>query len=357
MRRLLAALLVSLAVAACDGGPRHIPGGPVAPRTFFVSTHGYGTACLKSAPCGDLLTAMKIVNAGDSVVLLPGSYPVQSLGRPAGAAQFARDVVVMPAVPGTVTLAGIRLTAAHVVLRGVRIAGGLVSVEASHVTVDSVDVDGLGVDGGGRLAHQFAGVVVIGVVDDVTVSNSYIHGMVDRDGIDVGDASDRQRHLTFTGNRVDAAKEGPLKHHTDCFQVFGGQSDVTLTGNTFRGCSNSAVFLQAATAPVRDVRVADNLFVGCSPRGTGTCGYFTVYVQGVRGQSISDVTMTHNTIVGDVDFTTHPDHFSYNVLTGGYGYNECGGAWEDHNVIGTPPQRHYCPHGDTGQGDVSPPPR
>jgi hypothetical protein len=294
---------------------------------------------------------MATVADGGIVLLMPGSYPVQSLGRQPRMASFSRDVTVMPA-GGAVTLAGVRLTAPHVVLQGVRVAGGVVSVEASDVTVDGVDVDGLDIDGGGPSVRQFAGVVVIGTVNDVTVENTTIHGMVDRDGINVGDGSDRQQHLVFTGNRVYGTTEGPLGHHTDCFQLFGGQSDVTVSHNIFRGCSNSELFLQAATAPIHSVQVTDNTLVGCSPTGHGTCGYFTVYLQGVRGQHITAVTMTRNTIVGNVDFTTLPDHFSYNVLTGGYGYNNCGGSWEDHNVIGTPPQPHYCPHGLRGQGDI-----
>jgi MYXO-CTERM domain-containing protein len=177
-RRILNAVALSVALPSTASA-----------ATYYVATGGDdGGAGDMSAPWSTLQHAADTVGAGDTVIVLPGSYAgfhLESSGMDGAPIVFsAEDGVEItsenPTTPDGINLEG----ASHVVVEGFTVNGmeraGLRAVTADHVTFRNNHADANGRWG-----------ILTGFVDDLLVEGNFTSGSLDEHGIYVSNSGDR----------------------------------------------------------------------------------------------------------------------------------------------------------------------
>jgi MYXO-CTERM domain-containing protein len=157
--------------------------------TYYVSTSGDdGNAGDMSAPWSTLQHAAETVGAGDTVIVLPGSYAgfhLESSGMEGAPIVFSAEEGVEISSENETTPDGINLEgASYVVIEGFTVNGmeraGLRAVTADHVTFRNNRADANGRWG-----------ILTGFVDDLLIEGNFTSGSLDEHGIYVSNSGDR----------------------------------------------------------------------------------------------------------------------------------------------------------------------
>lgn len=341
-----------------------------------------------SVPCGTVANAVHWSTSGAAIYLLSGNYSKQYTaynGSHNLGSGWTKNVVIQPFPGDDVTMNGLNLDSAHVTAYNLYFAGSL-SVNGLGSGADHDEING----GAGACTSLGDSVIMtaaliaqknctdgvgglgVGSSNDVFVTNTLIHDVIDKDGIDVGDGSNLSSGITISGNVEEQLRTGPKGNHEDCLQFYGGQSNINITNNYFNGCSNSEIFMTASRGSITNANIENNTLVPCyAPVNGGThgkagCGWFAFYddvqnfncpvVNHVRQQcdTESGINIHNNDIIGAAVLHGNLiDSFSHNVFSGPWGYSNCGGSWESYNLVQIGPQKQYCPNGlSNGTGDV-----
>ena len=212
------------------------------------------------APSGGIATAGSTgVPAGTSLTASKGDLSITKDGT----------VVEGKDISGTVWI-----DADDVTIRSSRITGkgfAVVQVKngSTNVSIENVEIDGLGAQAGS-----------MGVIGPADVSGSDVRGV--ENGLTPGSGS------VLKGNYVHDLK-APGSPHYDGVQIDGGLSGITLSGNyvdLHEHTQTSAVMIDNYFGPISNIRVDGNRLVG---------GGYTVYSDGqFTGGSITGVSFTNN---------------------------------------------------------------
>ena len=203
-------------------------------RTFYVATTGSdGNAGSSGSPWRTLQHAADVVQAGDLVIVKPGSYAgfeLETSGTQANPIEFRAEagVVINVAIP--VRGDGINIEGASwIVIQGFTVNGmphaGIRSVLNHHVTIR----------GNTANANGFWGVLT-GFSDDVVIEDNTTSNSVNEHGIYVSNSADRpiiRRNHSFGNNANGIHMNGDI--FSDCdgcgIVVDGIISDALVEGN------------------------------------------------------------------------------------------------------------------------------
>jgi MYXO-CTERM domain-containing protein len=157
--------------------------------TYYVATSGDDdNAGNMGAPWATLQHAAETVGAGDTVIVLPGSYAgfhLESSGMEGAPIVFSAEEGVEISSENPTTPDGINLEgASHVVVEGFTVNGmeraGLRAVTADHVTFRNNHADANGRWG-----------ILTGFVDDLLIEGNFTSGSLEEHGIYVSNSGDR----------------------------------------------------------------------------------------------------------------------------------------------------------------------
>jgi hypothetical protein len=157
--------------------------------TYYVATSGNDDgAGSMSEPWATLQHAAETIGAGDTVVVLPGSYAgfhLESSGMDGAPIVFSAEEGVEISSENPTTPDGINLEgASHVVVEGFTVNGmeraGLRAVTADHVTFRNNHADANGRWG-----------ILTGFVDDLLIEGNFTSGSLEEHGIYVSNSGDR----------------------------------------------------------------------------------------------------------------------------------------------------------------------
>jgi MYXO-CTERM domain-containing protein len=171
--------------------------GTAAAATYYVATTGDdGDSGDMGAPWATLQHAADTVGAGDTVIVLAGSYVgfnLESSGMDGAPITFSAQSGVSISAENPTTPDGINLEgASYVVVEGFTVNGmeraGLRAVTADHVTLRNNRADANGRWG-----------ILTGFVDDLLIEGNFTSGSLDEHGIYVSNSGDRP---VIRGNRV-----------------------------------------------------------------------------------------------------------------------------------------------------------
>jgi hypothetical protein len=269
----LTALAVSVAAAVALA---LLPAMPAqAAVTITASPTGSGTACSATAPCS-AVTALLKARAGDTVVLLAGSYGTPVLKGTGGTT--SAPIRVRPATGALVSFSKVQTYVPNVIWSGLTVTSLLyVYPQAVNTVVENFTM---------AKAGSFLR------ANGTIVRNSTFSGGIDRDAVQIKDATG----VTLEGNviRDYRLSSSTSTAHVDCVQVFDA-AQVRIVRNSMRGCSNSGIILSpGAGLGIRGIEISGNFIQGCIVVSTTCKGGSAL---DIREASASNVVVRNNSIV------------------------------------------------------------
>jgi hypothetical protein len=266
---LAAGLATALALAVLPALPAQ------AATTLTASATGTGTTCSTTAPCS-AVTALSKARAGDTVVLLAGSYGTPVLTGTGGTA--TAPIRVRPATGALVSFVKLQTYLPNVTWSGLTVTSLLyVYPQAVNTIVENFTM---------AKAGSFLR------ANGTVVRNSVFSGGVDLDAVQIKDATG----VTLEGNTIRDYRlsSGTSTAHVDCVQVFDA-AQVRIVRNSIRGCSNAGIILSpGAGLGVRGIEISGNFIQGCIVVSTTCKGGSAI---DVREASASNVVVRNNSIV------------------------------------------------------------
>jgi hypothetical protein len=243
--------------------------------TITASPTGAGTACSATAPCS-AVTALSKARAGDTVVLLAGSYGAPVLKGIGGTT--TAPVRVRPATGALVSFTKVQTYVPNVIWSGLTVTSLLyVYPQAVNTVVESFTM---------AKAGSFLR------ANGTVVRNSTFSGGVNLDAVQIKDATG----VTLEGNviRDYRLSSSTSTAHVDCVQVFDA-AQVRIVRNSMRGCSNAGIILSpGAGLGIRGIEISGNFIQGCIVVSTTCKGGAAL---DIREASASDVVVRNNSIV------------------------------------------------------------
>jgi hypothetical protein len=239
VRLILLACVAAVLVTGCGGDE---PAASGAPETANLWVDGDGGSCVRgeragyddAKACESMQAAYAAAQAGDVVVVRPGSYPAQAFGG-------VRDPVTGNTTPAPhdrrVTFVGDPSRPSRVKLYQLHFGG-------DDVTVDGFDVDSRGEDPGPAAG---AALETDGGSRNTTVRHSRIGNIDCQKAVTAGgDGSDPQPAtigLTFDDVVFHdvTTKENPAGCHNECIKVEA--QGITIRNSTFRNCATMSISL------------------------------------------------------------------------------------------------------------------
>ncbi len=252
--------------------------------TLVVSPAGSDSGlCTASAPCRSFARAYQRAAPGQTIQVLAGSYPDQSLSADSGKSSAKR--VVLTAAPGAkVVLDKLTVSARHLVVRG------LTMRDYFHVDPGALDVSFVNDHTGIFTIRSSRGISIIGGTVGPWDSNSL--------GEDP-QIGDWDRSLAPPSQIVingvyfhDITRHANPSAHDDCLQFEAG-IDVTIENSVFTRCGNDAdVYIRGDFGPIRNFVIQNNVF---GPNDS----YFSLRLSGQSGPAppCENVLVRNNTAV------------------------------------------------------------
>lgn len=271
--RSIASLAAGLALALAAALLPALPAQAV--TTLTASATGTGTACSSTAPCS-AVTALSKARAGDTVVLLAGSYGSPVLTGTGGTA--SAPIRVRPASGAVVSFVKLQTYLPNVTWSGLTVTKLLyVYPQAVNTIVETFTM---------AKAGSFLR------ANGTVVRNSVFSGGIDLDAVQIKDATG----VTLEGNTIRDYRlsSSTSTAHVDCVQVFDA-AQVRIVRNSLRGCSNAGIILSpGAGLGIRGIEISGNFIQGCIVVSTTCKGGSAI---DVREASASNVVVRNNSIV------------------------------------------------------------
>lgn len=279
----LAAAVGGLLIAASLAGSAPATGADAAPSLFLSTSGSDAGSCTRARPCRSFDRAYRVAMPGAVVEVAPGAYPGQAI-NPDRSKTSAADVVFRPAARAKVTVTGeLRLSGAHLELRGMTLNDLELERSANDVTIRDVVNHGFWIQGSSNV--RFLSV-------EVTCGACPFHPHMQNGGPDAAPP----RNIVFDRvNFHDWHSVGG--EHTECLQILGGDG-VTIRNSIFRRCgtarnglgSTADLHLQAyGRGPVpRNILLENNFFY---PSGNPFV---------IQGEDFADLDLRYNSLAGPI---------------------------------------------------------
>ena len=234
----------SLQTAACDG-----------PADLYLAPKGRDrNRCTKAAPCRSFARAYALAEPGQTVELAAGQY-----GRQKIAADPTRtsldDVTFRPAAGGRVTVGSLFIDASHITVRDMRVDGDwTTSATTEDVTFRNLDVRG------GIYLSSSRNVSVVGGAVGPTVD---VHPQ-----FAAWPEGTHLENVLVDGVTFHDVSRTSEEFHVECLQIAGGVG-VTVRNSRFTRCAIFDLSLTEynGSGPPTDVVIENNVFESATQGG------------------------------------------------------------------------------------------
>ena len=261
-------------------------------RVLYAAPTGAGSACSSASPCS-VANAVAAAGAGDSVILLAGSYGDVTIRGGGGTA--AAPITVAPAAGATATFGRLGTYSPYVTWRSITVTVTFyIYSTAAGTTVDAAKLNG-----GGMFLRS----------TNVTVRNSIFQNGVSLDALQISSA----KNVLIEHNTVrDYNQSGTTGYHADCIQIYDSVG-VTLRGNNLRNCYNSAIIFSPGQGKgISNVLIESNFVQGCLVKSAKCSNGNNL---DLRYSSVSNITVRNNTfLTGTVRLTSPGVVFDRNIV-------------------------------------------
>jgi hypothetical protein len=330
---LVSAAPVLAGSATIDGAAR---GAATAPGPLAVSPTGADNRpCTATAPCASLQRAFDVAKPGQHVVVLPGSYPGQTLSGDKGGGD---RVVFEAGRGGTVTFVGRLVLSglARATLRGFTFSQSIPYQGIELTCTHGVTLEGLvgkeiamlegnrdlvvrgGSWGGGNIPSVEEDPGVIGGNREICGASGSVNRNVLIDGVTF--------HDSYWGA---TSREAYGSSHPDCFQFYGGVDGVTIRNSAFIRCGDSFIGAYPDFGDIRNIVIEKNVF-----RDLGNFTFFGMQFSGTGHPHVCQGI----TFRGNVYWPNNPQSLSpYSTIR-----TNCGGFVVTGNLFQDAPSRDFC---------------
>ncbi len=322
-------VMVVTALASASGAVE-----PQALHKLYVSPHGSGNSCTRSAPCRSFDRAYHVARPGQVVVAAGGTYGQQVI-RPDSSKRSSRNVVFRPA------------KGAKVIIGCPDDGIGCLDIFGSHITIRNMHIAYMppinghpwqGTVGADRGSSDVLLVNIDGGALFMASPNSTVRGG------DWGPSTD-PNNMRIEEECVNCTLDGLNIHgfvvaqggHFECI-TFEGGTHVTIENSTFRSCPIFSIFAKPNSA-INGALIQNNVFWNPDHVFLGN----DIKFSDGAGGSCSNIVIRYNTIGSDIyDSCGPPIKVVGNLQLGDEA--SCGPDW-DYNVFvnATPCGRHATP--------------
>jgi hypothetical protein len=323
-------------------------GCPVSTSDLYLSPTGSDdNACTLTEPCFSFDRAYHEAQPGQTVVVLAGSYPSQTISADPTKTS-SDDVLFRPALGAGVRVGEVHIDASHLELRDMSLWDGLLIREgADGVTIRDTWTASL-------FIWSASNVKVIG--GELYPGPDYLTGCTqdtptcdwDSQITSACDGCAPPTNILIDGLKVHGFLRPPdTDFHTECLQV-GSGVNVTIRNSSFWDCATHDLFIRSwgDTYPLRDWTIENNFF------GQTHDGFYAVYVAETTDSTYENIVLRNNSSldgfntdvqVGSVKFISNilPEMSDFlcgysAAATWDYNLYESGTPCGAHDVVGDP---------------------